>query len=50
VCVCIPALVTQHAKRKLRIVLPYVASPAVPHFSTLSHRGSDFRRGGSYWT
>ena len=38
------ALVTQHIKRMLRIILPAVASLSLPHFSTLSHKRHDFRR------
>jgi len=43
------ALVFQHAERMRRIILSCVASPAQPHFSTLSHKLGlpDFRgRGG----
>jgi hypothetical protein len=36
------ALVTQHAKRMRRIVLPSVARLAVPYFPTLSHKRHDF--------
>jgi hypothetical protein len=32
------ALVTQHAKRMRRVILSSVAWPAVPYFSTLSHK------------
>jgi hypothetical protein len=38
------ALVTQHSKRTLRIVLPSVACLAVPYAYTLSHIGHDFRK------
>ena len=42
------ALVIRHAKRMRRIVLPSVASPALPYFSTLSHKRHDFRGGINY--
>jgi hypothetical protein len=41
-CVSVP-LVIQHTERMLRIVLPSVACPALPYFSTLSHKRHDFR-------
>jgi len=37
------ALVIRHAKRMRRIILPSVDCPAVPFFSTLSHKRYDFR-------
>jgi len=44
-CVCVSvALVLQHAKRMLRIILSYVACLALPYFSTWSHKRHDFRQ------
>jgi hypothetical protein len=39
------ALFVQHAK-SMRRILPHVACMTVTHFSTLSHKRHDFRRGG----
>jgi hypothetical protein len=41
-CMCV-ALITQHAMRMRRIVLSYVACPAL-HFPTLFHKRHDFRK------
>jgi len=44
VCVCVFVdLVIQYTKRMHRIILSFVACPAVPYFSTLSYKRHDFR-------
>ena len=42
-CVCV-ALVIQHAKLMCRIILPSVASLALPHLSVSSHKRHDSRK------
>jgi hypothetical protein len=38
------ALIIQHAKKKRRVLLSSVASPALQHFFTLSHKRHDFQK------
>jgi hypothetical protein len=38
------ALVVQHATRMRRIILSFVAYPALPYFATLPHKGHNFRK------
>jgi hypothetical protein len=38
------ALVTQNAKGMCRILLSFVACPAVPHVTNFSHKRHDFRK------
>jgi len=44
VCVCMIALVNQHAKRMRRIILASVACLAPPYFSGLSYKWQDSRK------
>jgi len=41
--VCV-ALVTQHEKPTRRVILSFVAGPAIPYFSTFSQKRHDFRK------
>jgi len=45
-------LVIQHARIMPCIILPYIACPALPLLSTLSHKRHDisFKKKGGYWT
>ena len=43
VCVCV-AVFIRYAKRTLRVILSYVACPALPYFATLSHKRQDYRK------
>ena len=38
------AVVIQHAKSMGRIILSFVVSMALSHFSTLTHKGHDIRK------
>jgi len=38
------ALVIQHAMRMCRVILSFLACPAIPYFSTLSHKRQYFRK------
>jgi hypothetical protein len=43
-CVCVIALLTQHAKCMRRVTLSSVASLAPPYFTTLYPKRHDFRK------
>ena len=40
--------VMHHEERMRRVILSSVASPALQHFSTLSHKSRDYRRKKCY--
>jgi hypothetical protein len=42
--VCVPSLVTQHAKRMRMIILSSLACLGQQYFSTLPHKCHDFRK------
>ena len=42
------ALGIQHTRRMRRVILLFMAGPAVPYFSTLSRKRHDFRVKKSY--